>query len=199
VVYDDQFTSVTSPLETFTDTFYRKLYEKANWFYTDTIETNSTNVYTFDTYWLDPPISNKRIKQSHKDKVTRSENDIKTNVATKNETSEIENTLKGTSHNTLDKAATHDPTHKESPPHQVKYNLVPVHICSAHLTEWKHQTGVHAKVFKLKDPLLLLDDSLAPTPEFSPIPISLLSYAHIAQTQLSTSASSSIATNKEDI
>jgi len=199
VVYDDQFTSVTSPPDTFNNTFYQKLYEKANWFYTNTSATNSTDVYTFDTYWIDPPISTKRVKQLYKDKVTRGENNIKTNVATTNETSEIENTFKDISHNKRDKAATHDPTHNESLPYQIKYNLVPVHSCSAHLTEWKHNNGVHAEVFKLKDPSLLLDDSLAPTPDFSHIPVSLLSYAHIAQTQLSTPASTSVATNKEDI
>jgi hypothetical protein len=44
------------------DAFYTELYNKAKWLHEDTFEPDASDVYNFDNYCFDPPISNKRSK-----------------------------------------------------------------------------------------------------------------------------------------
>jgi hypothetical protein len=62
VVHDNQFTSVLRSPSTLSDEFYKKLYEKAQWTHTPILDSTLADLYTFDDYWVAPPISKKKIK-----------------------------------------------------------------------------------------------------------------------------------------
>jgi len=60
VVFDDQFTSVNRSFSPPSEDFYKSLYKKAHWLYSSDMDATLDDYYTFDSYWMDPPISIKK-------------------------------------------------------------------------------------------------------------------------------------------
>jgi hypothetical protein len=65
VVFDNQFTSVVGSTLALSDNFYQSLYDRAKWLYSSEIDASVEDYYTFDNYWMDPPLSSKKCKTHH--------------------------------------------------------------------------------------------------------------------------------------
>jgi hypothetical protein len=55
LVFDETFTSITYPTPLLTDEFYNRLYRALNWHHTCN-HAEATELYYFDSFWMDPPM-----------------------------------------------------------------------------------------------------------------------------------------------
>jgi hypothetical protein len=70
VVFDDQFSTVSSNPSDFSNEFYTKLYNNSTWFYND-VFTNTDDLHTFETNWIAPPLAKQDNKTAKKAKRTQ--------------------------------------------------------------------------------------------------------------------------------
>ncbi len=204
--------------------FYKQLYEKAQWLYSSERDATLDDYYTFDSYWMDPPLSVKKrgsIKDETNTRPIKSLMNESKTFPSKEPAQQARRTAVNLHNNPfpelnatplrnpgIDIAALNSITKaiKEdgilntlsAPP---KLNLVPTHQCSAHFSAWKHSKGINAEVHRILNPSLCPssfyhDCQLNAVPE----PMTPLSYAHLASTiDASSNPCSPAISNKEDI
>jgi hypothetical protein len=199
VVYDDQFTSVARPISSMSDAFYKTLYEKAFWIFQPEGEGVHDNLYHFESYWSEPPLSTRANKcfKSHDTPISESKghknNEPNHPFVNSNHDNRFNDTKAAAAQNqTANQAAN---THMQKP--APKLNLVQVKNCSLKLQAWKDTNGVNATVYHIpQDTWNNADDSNILSPG---TPSILLSYAHLVTLDPSKQSQPNAASNKEDI
>jgi hypothetical protein len=78
LVFDESFTSITSPHNHQNDSFLEQLYNSAAWLHSST-HTDNTNEYHFNTFWMDPPLA-PRPEASGRKRKANNEPDIECNI-----------------------------------------------------------------------------------------------------------------------